>query len=346
MTKIKKYNIEKYFFAVALVLSLISQGAPAFATEQRMLVPMGKTVGIQMHTDGVLVVGLSATREGQELSPAAIAGVIPGDLIVAVNGNKISSAEDFKAQMQKLTGDPVELMILRNGESIKMNLKPSMGSMGPELGLWLRDKITGIGTLTFYDPSTGLYGGLGHGINDFESGVIMPLGGGDIYPSRIVEVKKGCAGLPGELCGDFKGKDACGNIMKNTHFGIFGKLSGEIPDVSNALPLAESSEIVLGKATVLAGVEGTSVQEFEVEITRVYHGESDGRSLMLSIRDKTLLEKTGGIVQGMSGSPILQNGKLIGAVTHVMINDPTKGFGISVEKMLEQTQGLKADRAA
>lgn len=346
MTKIKKYHIERFVFSAALVLSLISQGAPALATEQRMLVPMGNTVGIQMHTDGVLVVGLSATREGQEVSPAAVAGVIPGDLIVAVNGNKIGSAEDFKAQMQKLTGDPVELMVLRNGDSIKMNLKPSMGSAGPELGLWLRDKITGIGTLTFYDPQTGLYGGLGHGINDFESGVIMPLGRGDIYPSRIVEVKKGCAGLPGELCGDFKGKDACGSILKNTHFGIFGQFSGEAPDVSTALPLAESGEIVLGKATVLAGVEGTSVQEFEVEITRVYHGENDGRSLMLSIRDKALLEKTGGIVQGMSGSPILQNGKLIGAVTHVMINDPTKGFGISVEKMLEQTQGLNIDRAA
>ncbi len=346
MTKIKKYHIERFMCAAVLVLSLISQGATALATEQRMLVPMGNTVGIQMHTDGVLVVGLSATREGQEISPAAIAGVIPGDLIVAVNGNKIGSAEDFKAQMQKLTGDPVELVVLRNGESMKISLKPSVGSAGPELGLWLRDKITGIGTLTFYDPQTGLYGGLGHGINDFESGVIMPLGGGNIYPSRIVEVKKGCAGMPGELCGDFKGNSACGSILKNTHFGIFGQFSGEKPDVATALPLAESSEIVLGKATVLVGVEGTSVQEFEVEITRVYHGENDGRSLMLSIRDEALLEKTGGIVQGMSGSPILQNGKLIGAVTHVMINDPTKGFGISVEKMIEQTQGLNIDRAA
>lgn len=346
MRIIKNNKIEKLVLALAFVLSLAAQGATAMATEQRMLVPMGKTVGIQMYTDGVLVVGLSATKEGQENSPAALAGIIPGDLIVSINGNQIGSAEDFKAQMQTLTGSQIEIIVKRNEELIKMSLKPSMGSAGPELGLWLRDRVAGIGTLTFYDPETGLYGGLGHGISDFESGVIMPLGRGEIYPSTVVEVKKGCAGLPGELCGDFKGKSACGSILKNTHFGIFGQLYTEQPDLSKALPVAEDSEIVLGKATVLAGVEGTSVREFEVEITRVYHGENDGRSLMLSIRDKALLDRTGGIVQGMSGSPILQNGKLVGAVTHVMINDPTKGYGISVEKMLEQTEGLSFRKAS
>ena len=341
-----KTKYKNVCISAVLVLCVFSQTLSAFAAQEKMLVPMGCTVGIQMFTDGVLVVGLSATQNGQAPSPAAIAGILPGDLIKEIGETKIGSAEEFKAAMSKLTEKPISITIQRNGEILQLNMTPNMASGTPELGVWLRDNVSGIGTMTFYDPQTSMYGGLGHGINDFESGVIMPLGRGDIFLSTVVDIKKGCAGEPGELCGDFSGKSTCGNILQNTSCGIFGILNSGLPDAGKAIPAANSSEIELGKATVYANIQGTETKEYEIEITRVYRGNADGRSLMISVTDKRLLEKTGGIVQGMSGSPIIQNGKLIGAVTHVMVNDPTKGFGISIEKMLEAAGKMNLGKAA
>ncbi|MEA4895038.1 MAG: SpoIVB peptidase [Oscillospiraceae bacterium] len=336
----------RIFISVALTICVFSQSVPAFAAREKMLVPMGCTIGIQMYTDGVMVVGLSATQNGQAPSPAAVAGILPGDLIKALGEAKIGSAEEFKAEASKLTGEPVSVTIERKGETLQLKIEPNMKSGAAELGIWLRDNVSGIGTMTFYDPQTKMYGGLGHGINDYESGVIMPLGKGSVFRSTVVDIKKGCSGAPGELCGDFSGKSACGSILKNTCFGIFGVLYSDQADSGEAIPVADSDEIELGKATVLTNIEGMKHEEFEIEITRVYRGNSDGRSMMITVKDKRLLEKTGGIVQGMSGSPIIQNGKLIGAVTHVMVNDPTKGFGISIEKMLDEAGDVELGKAA
>ncbi len=343
-TEIKKYR--KTFISVALIVCVLSQSSAAWAVKERMLVPMGCAVGISMFTDGVLVVGLSATQNGQAASPAAVAGILPGDLITALGETKIRNAEEFKSEMSKLTEKPVSVTVIRNGETLHLSLEPNMKSGSAELGLWLRDSVSGVGTVTFLDPETGLYGGLGHGITDFESGVIMPLGSGDIFPSSVIEVKKGVSGVPGELCGDFAGKSSNGSILRNTACGIFGIMRTEDAACGKAIPAADSDEIELGKATVLANIEGTKIEEFEIEITRVYRGCDDGKSLMLCVTDKKLLDKTGGIVQGMSGSPIIQNGKLIGAVTHVMVNDPSKGFGISIEKMLDEAEGVSLNEAA
>ena len=342
--KANKYG--KVLLSVTLAMCMLSQSVPAFAKPEKTLIPMGCTIGIQMFTDGVLVVGLSATQNGQAPSPAAVAGILPGDLITALGDTKISSAEDFKAAMSKLTGEAISVTVSRNGETLTLTIEPNVKGGAPELGVWLRDRVAGIGTMTFYDPQTGVYGGLGHGINDYESGVIIPLGKGDIFYSTIVEIKKGCVGAPGELCGDFSGKAACGTIVKNTGCGIFGVLHTEQPETRKAIPAADSDEIKLGKATVLANIEGTDSEEFEIEITRVYRGNEDGRSMMISVTDKRLIDRTGGIVQGMSGSPIIQDGKLIGAVTHVMVNDPTKGYGVSVEKMLDEAGNMALGKAA
>ncbi len=343
--KYKTTKLKKAFVSAALAICVFSQSLPAVAAQDKLLVPVGCTVGIQMYTDGVLVVGLSATQNGQAPSPAAVAGILPGDLITALGETKIGSADEFKAEMSKLTGEPISVTVRRGGETLQITLEPNVKGGTPELGIWLRDSVSGIGTMTFYDPQTGMYGGLGHGITDLESGVIIPLGKGNIFYSTVVEIKKGCSGAPGELCGDFSGKNACGNILKNTRFGIFGILS-EKPDSKKAIPAADSDEIELGKAMVIANIEGMEKEQFEIEITRVYRGNADGRSFMISVKDKRLLEKTGGIVQGMSGSPIIQNGKLIGAVTHVMVNDPTKGFGVSIEKMLDEANDLAMGKAA
>ena len=346
MNSIKRKKYKNTFISAAIIVCVLSQSSAAWAAKERMLVPMGCAVGISMFTDGVLVVGLSATQKGQAASPAAVAGILPGDLITALGETRIGSADEFKIEMSKLTEKPVSVTVIRNGETLNLSVEPNMKSGSAELGLWLRDSVAGVGTVTFFDPETGLYGGLGHGITDFESGVIMPLGRGDIFPSSVVEIKKGVSGVPGELCGDFAGKSSCGSILKNTMCGIFGIMNVEQANCGKAIPAADSDEIELGKATVLANIEGTKTEEFEIEITRVYRGCDDGKSLMLCVTDKKLLDKTGGIVQGMSGSPIIQNGKLIGAVTHVMVNDPTKGFGISIEKMLEEAEGMSLSNAA
>lgn len=343
------FKLQKYrniFISTALIVCVFSQSVTAYAAKEKMLVPMGCTVGIQLYTDGVLVVGLSATQNGQAASPAAVAGILPGDLITALGETKIGSADEFKAEMSKLTEKPVSVTVRRNGETLQMTLAPNTKSGTPELGLWLRDNVAGVGTITFYDPETGMYGGLGHGITDFESGVIMPLGRGEVFPSTVVEIKKGVPGAPGELRGDFSGNSSSGSILINTPSGIFGILNSDKATSEKAIPAADSDEIELGKATVLANIKGTKIEEFEIEITRVYRGSDDGKSLMISVTDKSLLEQSGGIVQGMSGSPIIQNGKLIGAVTHVMVNDPTKGFGISIEKMLDEAEIMNLGKAA
>lgn len=340
-----KFKIRAKFFFIALLASscVASQGGTVQAAGRLELVPMGCTVGIQMYTEGVLVAGLATTENGSSPSPAALAGLMPGDLITAVGDYKISSAEDLKLAISKLSDEPISVTVLRGDNIIQVTLSPNMNSGAPELGLWLRDNITGIGTLTFFDPQTGLYGGLGHGINDMDSGVLMPLGRGNILKSSVTQVKKGCAGVPGELCGAFDAANICGSITMNTVCGIFGRLDKELQPSGKAIPVANGDEIELGKATIFCNTKEAAVEEFEVEITRVYKGDKTGRSLMLSVKDERLLERTGGIVQGMSGSPIIQNGKLVGAVTHVMVNDPTKGFGISIENMMAAAEAVQTE---
>ena len=334
---------------IALTMLLTTAAPPADAaetTQGKMLVPMGYAIGIQMYTDGVLVVGLAAAENGSAPSPAAQAGILPGDLITAMDGSKIHSAEDFRKAVGKLTGEAVEVTVLRADETKKFSLTPNMKSGAPELGLWLRDSVSGVGTMTYYDPQTGIYGGLGHSISDAESSVKIPLGRGDLFRATVVSIKKSSPGTPGELRGDFAAQSPCGDILKNADCGIFGTLRTNQPDPKKAIPAAAESEIQLGAATVLMNISGNETQSFTVEITRVYRGDTDGRSMMLTVTDPKLLESAGGIVQGMSGSPIIQNGKLIGAVTHVLVNDPTKGFGVSTEKMLCEEAELNTENAA
>ncbi len=294
--------------------------------------PMGKTVGIQIFTDGVVVAGLTGAEGG---SAAARAGLLPGDLIIGIGADPIRGAEDLKAVLPKLSGEKISITVVRGDKTLQLTLEPDMSNGAPELGMWLRDSISGLGTITYFDPKTGMYGGLGHGINDADTGMLLPVGRGEIMISSVSDVVKGSVGAPGELCGALDKNAVCGSVIKNTGCGIFGELKTARPSQDQAIPLAQEKEIELGKATILANVNGCETAEYEVEIVRVYRGDMSGRSLMLSVTDENLLELTGGIVQGMSGSPIIQNGKLVGAVTHVLVNDPTKGFGVSAEMMLD-----------
>ena len=336
--------------AISAVAGILLMCLSAAAAAERQLVPMGCTVGVSLKTEGVMVVDVSYEKlQGQEM-PAAQAGVLPGDIIVAVGDRSISCGEDFKAAVSELTGSEIELEIMRNGIRLQLVLKPVMQEGAAKLGLWLRDGISGIGTLTFYDPQTGVYGGLGHGVNDTQSGLLIYPAGGEINRSSVEQIKRGLPGEPGELGGQVVPEQVWGDIRMNTTSGIFGILSADCPHTNKAIPVAKENEIELGRAVILANVRDAQVEEFEVQVLKLYPENENGRSLMLQVTDETLLELTGGIVQGMSGSPIIQNGKLIGAVTHVMINDPTKGFGISAEDMLKTADSgdwkQTADKAA
>ena len=217
-----------------------------------------------------------------------------------------------------------------------------------KLGAWIRDSMAGIGTMTFYDPATGQFGALGHGINDVDTSLLMPLESGSIMYASVADVKKGVPGTPGELHGTFQLDHDMGELYANTAGGVFGTLTDEsLVKGMDAMPVALRSEVKTGAATILSNITGDSVEEYAVEITRIYpSGSNDTRDLMVKVTDPKLLAATGGIVQGMSGSPIIQNGKLVGAVTHVLVNDPTSGYGILAEHMLgeaaEETQGKLA----
>jgi stage IV sporulation protein B len=311
------------------------------------LVPVGRAVGIWMNIDGVLVVGLAPLdTESGSASPAGEAGIMPGDRIVRLGANTIRGGDDFLKASEALSGSPVSLTVRRGDKTIQFTVTPVLGEEGIwKLGLWLRDSVAGIGTVTFYDPATGLFGALGHGVADADTGVLMPLSKGSITGAEVLDVLPGSKGTPGELCGSLDAAAILGEISQNTVFGIFGRTKAAISD-QGALPVADESELSLGKATILSTVSGNKVREFRVEITRVYRGEDSGRCLMLTVTDPELLAVTGGIVQGMSGSPILQNGKFVGAVTHVLVNDPTRGYGISLERMLTASEMAETEAPA
>ena len=295
------------------------------------LVPVGSTVGIRLEADGLMVEGFA--NEG--ISAAKDAGMQKGDVIKAVNGEKVTSCEQFKGLVTSGGGQPLQITLERDGKPMEVTVKPDKSGESYLLGVFLRDSMAGIGTVTFYNPENHVYGALGHGVNDLETMLLLPLEKGEILPSSVVEVRRGTSGLPGVLKGAFNTSTTLGTVDANTEHGIFGHSSRAL-GTYGAVPVATKDEIHTGKATILANVNNTTVQEYDVTVTKLFPLEQEsGRNLLLTITDPRLLRATGGIVQGMSGSPILQDGKLVGAVTHVLVNDPTRGYGIFIENMLE-----------
>lgn len=297
-----------------------------------VLIPVGHTIGIKLFSEGVVVVGLAEVEtEKGRVTPGADCGLRVGDVIEEVNGREVSSSEEFASSIQ--CGGTVRLGVSRQGEELTLAAEPVRGEDGAyRLGAWVRDSIAGIGTVTFYDPATGAFGALGHGVTDSDTGLLMPLGDGAVMGSTVKAVKRGAPGAPGELRGDFDLTHDMGTLHANTERGVFGTLDGG-GFAGKAVPVAASAEIRPGPAVILSNVEGDRVEAYDIEIVRVLR-QQDTRDLLIQVTDDRLIQKTGGIVQGMSGSPIMQNGKLVGAVTHVMVNDPTRGYGIFIENML------------
>ena len=324
--------------AAALVLGFLAAAASARASAPAAdrtvseLIPVGQTVGVKLFSDGVLVVGFS---DGE--SPAKDCGLKEGDVITAIGGQSLDTIEEFRQLLAENGEDAAALTVKRGSRTIELSAEPEKDEDGEyRLGAWVRDSMAGIGTMTFYDPQSGTFGALGHGVTDVDTGQLLPLDHGSIMDASVKAVKKGERASPGELKGDFSVQRDVGTVTVNSSGGIFGTvadpdfLSGGTP-----VPVAAAGQITTGPATILATVSGSDVREYRVELVRLYGADEPTRNLLLRITDPALLSATGGIVQGMSGSPLLQNGRLVGAVTHVLLNDPTRGYGIFIENMLD-----------
>lgn len=337
MRKRGKWNFLAFALSGVLCLSTlpgVQTTAQAAALEAETLVPVGHTIGIKLFAEGVIVIGLAEVESQDGVStPGVDCGLQVGDVIEEANGQAVESSEQFARMLQQ--GGAVALSVSRDGHDLTLDARPVLGTDGAyRLGAWIRDSMAGIGTITFYDPSTGTFGALGHGITDTDTGLLMPLGDGSVMDATVKAVKPGGVGDPGELRGSFNLTRDVGELYANTDRGVFGVIECQDFTQADPVPVARIGDVETGPAVILANVSGDGVEEFSIKIVRVLDG-ADVQNLLLEVTDPQLLQLTGGIVQGMSGCPILQDGKLVGAVTHVMVNDPRKGYGILIENMLD-----------
>ncbi|WP_459481906.1 SpoIVB peptidase [Clostridium saccharoperbutylacetonicum] len=310
--------------------------------------PGGNPIGVRVNSQGVLVVGYSEIEvdNKKEESPGKACGLEIGDVILKVNGEDMENSLDLLKTIKECDNGNIKVDLLRNGENITKNVHLiKENNKDYKIGLWIRDSTAGVGTMTFYDSNTKKFGALGHPITDCDTNEPFLIKKGDLLESSIISVRRGERGAPGELKGIFLHEDnPTGKIEKNTQSGIFGEIvnSEMIKKYSKPLKIGFRDEISLGKASIITTIDENGPQEFDIEIEKVLNqSTANSKSMLIKITDPRLLQKTGGIVQGMSGSPIIQNNKIIGAVTHVLINKPDTGYGIYIEWMLQDAGIIK-----
>lgn len=355
MSKGKKViGIIAFLICTALLSAAVLWQAPATAEvpaaanrSEKTLIVGGQAFGVKFYTQGVIVVDLSEfeTETGAR-NPAKEAGLRVGDVIRSVDRRIVSTNGDIAELVEESGGAPLEIEYSRGGEPATVTVAPlySPPLQSYKLGLWVRDSTAGVGTVTYIDPDTGRFGALGHGISDVDTGLLMPLSDGEVLQAQIVGVATGKRGMPGQLKGAFVEEMHYGALDINSDQGVFGFLDdrGVLALSGQAIPVARAEEVHTGRVTIRSTISGTQPEEFEAVIETVNGGGAEIKNFVLRITDERLLAATGGIVQGMSGSPVLQDGKLIGAVTHVLVNDPTMGYGIFLENMLKTDSGTAA----
>lgn len=308
---------------------------------QMDLIPMGTAVGIDIRTDGILVLGLGEVTEADGTHKSPAKGVLySGDRIYKIDGERIRGKQEMMERIAACQGRSLLLDIERGGNEMQVTVQPVRGADGSyKIGLWIRDRAQGIGTLTYVDPESGQFGAVGHGMMDVDLKELLPVGEGTICRAVISRVKKGDVGEPGEIVASLS-RNTLGNVEKNTECGLFGTYTGECSTAS--IPVAFRDQVSDGDVKILCTLEGMEPRWYDARIQRVSMIASQNIGFTVEITDPALVEKTGGIIQGMSGSPIMQNGCLIGAVTHVLVQDPGKGYGIYIEDMLSQHLDNKA----
>lgn len=308
--------------------------------DEQYAIPCGMPVGIYIETEGVMVVdtGKITDKNNEEFEPA-INIVKPGDYIFAVDGVKVHNKAQLIKEVNKCEGKDVKLTIKRDSSTFDVKIKPVKSKNDDyKLGIWVRDDMQGIGTLTFITNDR--FGALGHSVNDIDTGLLVDVSGGSLYKAKIINIVKGSQGKPGELSGviNYSDTNYIGDISGNSLYGVYGKIdnASNVEYIDEPMPIGFKQDVKEGKAYIRSAISG-EFKDYEIEIVNVSYGKSDsGKSLEIKVVDKELINMTGGIVQGMSGTPIIQDGKFVGAVTHVFVNDPTKGYGVFAETMLEQ----------
>lgn len=312
--------------------------------EEKRVIPCGIPFGIKMFTEGVVIVGMADVKtQSNACNPGRDAGLKTGDVILSVDGCPVNTNEELSEKILNCNGEKLLLSVQRSNLVFSVELFPvkSAADGSYKAGLWVRDSSAGIGTLTFYDAEKGLFAGLGHGICDVDTGELLPLRNGEVVTAFISGVTKGIKGTPGELRGYFSDSRAIGKLQANLETGVYGAMTRQ-PTQNQEVCIALKQEVKCGPAEIMTTIEGCEPEYYSIEIESVsYKEDQPTKNMVIRITDAALLQKTGGIVQGMSGSPILQNGKLVGAVTHVFVNDPTCGYAIFAENMLETEQSME-----
>ena len=317
------------YVSVMLIAVLLTPVFSVSAADERRTVRLGGVpFGLTMYTGGVIVVNV---REEDD-SPAYAAGIRENDLILSADGEEVSSNEELKEIVSESGGEDIELSVIRGKSPISVTITPEQDEDGDySVGMWVRDSTAGLGTVTYFDESTHSFGALGHGICDRDTGMLMPLGSGQVVKAEIESISKAKKGIAGGLNGIMT-DDEIGELTVNSAFGVYGRYTAT-PE-GEEYPCAYDSEIRTGKATVYTTLDNSGIGEYEVEIENLNLNDKSGQNMVLRVTDEELLDKTGGIIQGMSGSPIVQDGRLIGAVTHVFVNSPEKGYAITIGNML------------
>lgn len=329
---LKKFKNKILFLFISLLV--IPMNVFAYSS---YIIAGGENIGIELNATGVIIVG---SYKVGNLDPASDAGLMNGDKIISINNTPVSSIEEMLDVIDSSSNnlDEIDITYLRGSKTNETTLKMVKDTNDVyKTGLYVKDSINGVGTLTFIDPNTKLYGALGHEIIEKTTGQKLEIKDGKIYNSTVTSITRSSDGNPGEKNAKYDTTEIYGNVTENTSSGIFGEYSDAIPD-KKLYKVASSSDIKLGEAKILTVINEEEVEEFTINILNVANDERTTKNILFEVTDKTLLEKTGGIVQGMSGSPIVQGDAIIGAVTHVVVDDPTKGYGIFITTMLEEAE--------
>lgn len=308
------------------------------------VVPVGKIIGLKMYTNGILVVGMSEVEDTNNIlnKPYENTDIKSGDTILKINENIVENIDNLKKIVNESKGEELKLTVFRNGTIINTDIRPIRTDESEyKIGLWVKDAATGVGTMSFYIPETKEYGILGHGITDSDTNNLINIDSGELVTAKIISLKKGENGIPGEIKGTIINSQTIGDIRKNTQFGVYGKLNNITAlniDSSKAIEIALRDEIKEGRATLLCAFnENNTVNEYEIEIEKIYRdNDYNNKSMLIKVVDEKLLEETGGIIRGLSGAPIIQNGKFIGAITNVLVSDSSVGYAIFADLMIKE----------
>lgn len=312
------------------------------------VIPVGNIAGIKLYTSGVIVVGMTEIEgiDNKKYKPYENSGIEEGDTIISINKNRINSVDDLVKNVNLAKGELVEVQYLHNEKTLECFIQP-VKTLKQEykLGLWVRDSAAGVGTVSFYEPTTRLFGALGHGIVDIDTEQLIDISSGEFVTTRILNIVKGEKGKPGRIQGTVDNQSNIGIVSKNTRFGIFGKVDNVSSlniDNSKEMDVAFRKEVHTGNAKIMCSLENGKVEEYDIQIEKVFKDNNyDNKSMSIKVVDERLINKTGGIIQGMSGSPIIQDGKYVGAVTHVLVQNPKQGYGVFADMMIKQMREVE-----